>query len=73
MREEFCEIMNDIGYWDVWMKWLVLCFNSSQYYFAYGTYMIGTNNDIKALTLNSTVTETYTTAFPGLLGPESCN
>ena len=25
-----------------------------------------------ALTLNSTVTETYTTAFPGLLGPGSC-
>ena len=25
------------------------------------------------LTLNSTVMETYTTAFPGLLGPGSCN
>ena len=25
------------------------------------------------LTLNSTVTETYTTAFPGLLGPGCCN
>ena len=25
------------------------------------------------LTLNSTVTETYTTAFPGLLGPGSFN
>ena len=25
------------------------------------------------LTLNSTVTETYTTSFPGLLGPGSCN
>ena len=28
---------------------------------------------LSILTLNSTVTETYTTAFPGLLGPGSCN